>query len=516
MVLASEKYGGFCSDRMTPRACLDTCVKAHKMACSSKTDRSSLPGRLIDVSSEGQKLRLIDISKDGRWSTSPNKDTKYAALSYCWGNSNTFTATSKNLEDLYRNGFAIKSLPATLRDAVRLTRDLHIPFLWVDALCIIQGDVSDKIAQEDKKVQLRIMADIYANAHLTIEAADACHANGGLFPKGRIIVQSTVDESYMVVTSLSPDDWTRDENHYAQQPINRRAWTLQEHLLSPRVLSFTRNGVEWLCRVDLPGQTAREEFPPGPYGRLTIGHQNSTKLDDWTNIVENFSGRDVTLASDRLPALSALARRYSTEQDKYLAGLWEIDICKYLLWYRSPAAESQSSRPKFSRVRRDLRIPSWSWASVTVRVCYASDWKQKPTDSTTLTLLSSNINLEDEQNPFGAVLSGGYLELNGPILRGTLSRYYRNSAEWQPDGSEQILCPCLDENGEEVSTLLPVGSQAWLLVVFDSAEDKRLVGILLRPLEHKEGKQEYARIGILFTKDTLQAGSVQRQTVVVR
>lgn len=52
--------------------------------------------------------------------------------------------------------------------------------------------------------------------------------------------------------------------------------------------------------------------------------------------------------------------------------------------------------------------------------------------------------------------------------------------------------------------------------MFDSPKDKRLVGILLRRLEHKEGKQEYARIGLLFAQDTLQAESAQRQTVVIR
>lgn len=43
---------------------------------------------------------------------------------------------------------------------------------------------------------------------------------------------------------------------------------------------------------------------------------------------------------------------------KYLAGLWETDLARALLWYIGPNWSSVRSRPL------PLRAPTWSWASI--------------------------------------------------------------------------------------------------------------------------------------------------------
>ncbi|KAH6718353.1 hypothetical protein BKA61DRAFT_599503 [Leptodontidium sp. MPI-SDFR-AT-0119] len=45
--------------------------------------------------------------------------------------------------DTHERGIDLKSLPKTLRDAIEVTRSLSFPFIWIDALCIIQDSTPD-------------------------------------------------------------------------------------------------------------------------------------------------------------------------------------------------------------------------------------------------------------------------------------------------------------------------------------------------------------------------------------
>ena len=67
---------------------------------------------------------------------------------------------------------AWERVPATIQDAIILTRELDIRFLWVDRLCIVQDDqvsIQSNIAQ---------MASVYAQAYFTIIATDGGSETG--------------------------------------------------------------------------------------------------------------------------------------------------------------------------------------------------------------------------------------------------------------------------------------------------------------------------------------------------
>jgi hypothetical protein len=71
---------------------------------------------------------------------------QYAALSYCWGNpsvASTQITTTKNTEVAHQTGIQMEALTQTLREAVTVCRSLDIPYLWVDAMCILQDDDDD-------------------------------------------------------------------------------------------------------------------------------------------------------------------------------------------------------------------------------------------------------------------------------------------------------------------------------------------------------------------------------------
>ena len=68
---------------------------------------------------------------------------------------------------MHTNGIQFTSLPRSFQDAVTVTRILGANLLWIDSLCIVQN------SYEDWEQECPRMASIYANALVTIAAADA-------------------------------------------------------------------------------------------------------------------------------------------------------------------------------------------------------------------------------------------------------------------------------------------------------------------------------------------------------
>ncbi|KAG6365413.1 hypothetical protein INS49_007024 [Diaporthe citri] len=93
------------------------------------------------------------------------KGLRYAALSYCWGNVKPTILTTKANLDSHQQSIKFSVLPQCLRDAVTVARSLEIRSLWIDALCIIQGD-GDDWARESAT-----MWQLFQNAYVTIAAA---------------------------------------------------------------------------------------------------------------------------------------------------------------------------------------------------------------------------------------------------------------------------------------------------------------------------------------------------------
>jgi hypothetical protein len=127
-----------------------------------------MPKRLIEVGSlDGRPPRLI-MTEDLH-----NLDIRYATLSYCWGSAK-FCTTKEN-ENSHRKEIPYQFLPPTLQDALTLTRHLHIQFLWIDALCILQDD------HAEWEIEALRMQGIYSGSSITIAATDAADSSVGCF-----------------------------------------------------------------------------------------------------------------------------------------------------------------------------------------------------------------------------------------------------------------------------------------------------------------------------------------------
>jgi hypothetical protein len=94
--------------------------------------------------------------------------------------------TKENIEERMKC-IPMLAMPKTFREAVELCRYLHIPYLWIDALCIVQPNGPDG-DDEDWQNQSAIMNQIYGQALLTIAATDAANVHQGCFttPSSRL------------------------------------------------------------------------------------------------------------------------------------------------------------------------------------------------------------------------------------------------------------------------------------------------------------------------------------------
>lgn len=211
---------------------LRVCDKEHGHAqeASSGGCAVQMPTRLIRVGESSEHLE--DIKDSGF--------LRYLALSHCWGGSTSLSTLTSNI-DQFRNEIPHEQLPLNFQEAIRVTRALKIPYLWIDSLCIIQDD------PEDWRREAARMGQVFSNAHCTIAATSAATSNEGfLTPKLNSTLFATLEtpDGSLLHISEFMEDCNRD---LESAPLNTRGWVMQERALSRRTLHFTKTQVYWEC-----------------------------------------------------------------------------------------------------------------------------------------------------------------------------------------------------------------------------------------------------------------------------
>lgn len=67
---------------------------------------------------------------------------RYICLSHCWGTVKIIRTTKTNLEK-YKEAIVWAELSKTFREAIELTREFGLGFIWIDSLCIVQDGPQD-------------------------------------------------------------------------------------------------------------------------------------------------------------------------------------------------------------------------------------------------------------------------------------------------------------------------------------------------------------------------------------
>jgi hypothetical protein len=158
-------------------------------------------------------------------------------------------------------------------------RRLGIPYLSVDRLCILQDDTLDK------SFQIAQMHQIYRNASLTIAAAAARTVREG-FLHQRTAAEHTQDVFELPYCGPDADGTiTLLRTGSGPEPIDERAWTLQERLLPPKTFEFGTRQVRWICRHAIKkigytdGWRRDPEFNPGR--KDTLDEEIALEYEVW-------------------------------------------------------------------------------------------------------------------------------------------------------------------------------------------------------------------------------------------
>jgi hypothetical protein len=363
---------------------------------------TQLPSRVIEVSPENDP-------KTPRLLESTSIVDYYVALSYCWGPNQTGLTIESNIK-ARQECLNMDTLSRTIQDAVLVTRKIDVKYLWVDAICIIQD------SQEDKNVELAKMCKIYQDALVTIVAANATNAHQG-FLEDRISPESSTKIPFWGPDGTLGTVFVRLEGWYddGNEPINERAWTLQERLLSPRLLIYASHTLQYQCdqdtinlgdSINLPSGLAAWRIPPAS-ARLNVQAAGRT----WAHIISMYSARRLSYLEDKLTALAGLAEAFQQQNSvEYLAGLWSGDMLpRLLLW--------QASRTDDYTPCSIYTAPSWSWASLSSPVYFSTVYSHHSYDWYDVDGATREIILESRKLPFGRV-TGGYLKLSAHIRHG--------------------------------------------------------------------------------------------------
>lgn len=384
------------------RAWLERCRSQDSQGSTVELEKP-LPTRVLDLgdnSGHGADVLGTDLclmETHGRVGT-------YIALSYCWGGYTGFRTLRSNYPQRLGR-IAFKELPPVFAQAVHLTRALNIRYLWIDALCIIQDDERDWTREAVR------LSNIYWHTVCRFAVTSSKSPLEGFFPPKRMTTSvpvphvqygSSEDSAaphstlYITLPRFYSDDV--DKGH-----LNTRGWVLQERLLAPRTIHFTRNHIycenesdicgedwvrrslTWLSCIDKVSHHSQMDlFPHRNDFHVPPKEEHHIVYQPWLKISELFSRCQLTYDRDRLAAMAGLITRKQMDEYrgiKNLFGLWERDLHIELAWVAS-TRDNAGGRFEGLKFLQRLALPSWTWMAYEGPISFVEDRRSKRDERT--------------------------------------------------------------------------------------------------------------------------------------
>lgn len=370
--------------------------------CSSS--KSYNPSRLLKVimTDSGWKISLIDSK------VSLYEFVHYLALSYCWGGDQLYKSTKESITK-QQGLIEYQHLPATIQDACKVTSGLGYSYLWVDALCIVQDD------EAEMQREIANMKHIYSNAVMTIAASRAYSSAVGFLQTRKVSTMFPLRICASGANGAASEVGLMSLSHRDTQPLDYRAWALQENLLSSRVLEFTSVVTRFYCATSCMQKESSVRYKTDGYrghrgegSRYQVGNIFPTRFADldsankyWWETVRIYTNRDLSVPADRALAISGLAERLCQRtihlsetglHNTYIAGLWSTDLPGSLDWFVGRANQP----PK------EYQGPSWSWLSVSSGI--GRPYMSVPNrGEVSIEICDYEVSLKNENARFGSV-----------------------------------------------------------------------------------------------------------------
>jgi len=293
------------------------------------------PGPVVGTA--GVSIRLIDV--ESMCLVHATTAERYLALSYVWGYSNKLRLTTKNTAKLHRaGGLRHAVIPRTIRDCIRICQLMGEKYLWVDSVCIEQDNDGEKL------LQISQMEEIYEKAVLTIVNATQGDIGAdsplpGVQPGSRQPFQEVHEiNGFKVVLQYS-----HRQGHFRKDcKWSTRAWTLQEELLSRRVLYVSATHAWFQCS---DGCYFTEDTVLEPLMEVA----RTLRQPEWYSLVDSDS-----------PDLASLLLEYLLSQevlveDKAVADCNDLDLEKIKRFVTNAPSRERFTHPAFFIDPSDLR-----------------------------------------------------------------------------------------------------------------------------------------------------------------
>jgi hypothetical protein len=275
------------------------------------------------------------------------------------------------------------------------------------------------------------MAEIFSGSLVTFCAASDVGSEGGLFneysstafdhpdvrPRSSSssvrFVRSSGEVSTLHFVNQNRTSWDC-RNPRTANCLERRVWCFQEDLLSPRKLYYYRDQLYWQCDHVIASEDRLIDalpelnwsFAPG-FGPKKLDPdsqdfpERASKYWYIELMSQRYSARETTYESDRLVAVSGLAKRVGAAvRSRYLAGLWESTLMEGLRWSARTPLQTKTNY-----------APSWSWASQQGGFEWMNLGKMTPV----CTILRAEITYTNPQDLFGGVTHGA-IRFRGRLL----------------------------------------------------------------------------------------------------
>lgn len=422
----------------------------------------------------------------------------------------------------------VSRLSKTFQDAVDITWRLGILYIWIDSICINQDDA------HEWEMECPKMGEIYGNAYLVVAASlahdgnDGCYAFRSRRKLNMHLPQKTI--GVFVRESIDHNIWQRDEPSWqlwddSKLPLFRRAWAHQERLLAKRIVHYTHQELVWECRSSFYCEcgvldktcSERGQFPTSlsfkaRYAQVVESGSDADRLDMWFAVVDQYMSRHITRASDRLPALSAIARQIDKHgiMELYVAGMWAPWLPACLMWWSDHQRARIAGQHTPTHTRSSpSSVPTWSWLSVEGPV---STWGRNPRSLLRIKCINYQPASDDPYGPCvdaSIVLEGSLvpIQITAEPVAGVLQRH---SIKTTRSAESAILIP--DTNPFEIPADM-LRSTTSLALAFSLLELDLLNCLIL--MRYSDNMNTFRRLGIAELSTSHFIGSSVQQIVLI-
>ncbi|KAI0551675.1 heterokaryon incompatibility protein-domain-containing protein [Xylaria curta] len=483
---------------------LNTCLTTHSYCrVAEHSLQPFVPKRLIQIlqddHGESTLWRLVCY---------PVSDaTQYITLSHCWGSYQPICLNKKTIYK-FSNPTSVSKLPTTYKHALAVAHELDIQYIWIDSLCILQ----DEDNKQDWEEQSELMGSIYSHAVCNIAATWASDGRDGLFstndPFGREVTRITLDWSSE--STSYHQLWHEDSYHedIIAAPLSQRGWVVQERYLSRRQVNFAKRQIYWECHelmaseqfpAGLPRLQGEMSFPGFPFQLSKPCLDGSDIRRTWADLVNLYSRCRLTKESDKLVAISGLAREVgSITKDICIQGLWKKDFYQQLCW------RAMSVKGLGSTTTERRNAPTWSWANIDGPVKTARAYSDKNANAVPWIEVVEWPNPDDSTSRLGLrgiVLPHTSIETDHCRLKLNFQKGFDRYSAWNKVNlwvawdECTASSPLVQQELSEIEFRTRYGSEfRFFMVLSHTSTGRHWSGIVLLPHSVKERK-EYVRVG---------------------